>query len=181
MVKRRVYDKEKHIHFVTFSCYRRRQHLQHPRSKQVVIGEMGSRLAKHIGLCLGFVIMPDHVHALIWFPEIEQLSQFMDKWKERTSKTLKQVLPAAFPDYWKQINEHDPIWQARYYGFNVWSRVKAEEKLNYMHMNPVRAGLVKEPTDWQWSSARWYVDRRTVGVPIRWPPGLEDNDEFIVT
>ncbi|HCS53102.1 hypothetical protein [Rubinisphaera sp.] len=64
MIKRWVYDDEKHIHFVTFSCYKRRKHLQHDQAKRIVIGEMGSRLAKQSGLCLGFVIMPDHVHGL---------------------------------------------------------------------------------------------------------------------
>ena len=47
-----------------------------------------------------------------------------------------------------------------------------------MHMNPVRAGLVEKAVDWKWSSARWYDDRNPVGLPIRWPPGLETDDEF---
>ncbi|MBD3674978.1 MAG: hypothetical protein HUJ26_15785 [Planctomycetaceae bacterium] len=69
MVKRRVYQNEKHVHFVTFSCYRRRQLLSLDSSKRIVIGQLGSRLVKHSVLCTGFVIMPDHVHALLWFPE----------------------------------------------------------------------------------------------------------------
>ena len=178
MTKRRVYDIEKHIHFVTFSCYKRRKHLQHNRAMQIVIGQMGSRLATQNGICLGFVIMPDHVHAMIWFPEIGQLSPFMNKWKEQSSKTIKAVLPEIFPKYWSKIKRADPIWQARYYGFNIWSRKKFEEKLNYMHQNPVRAGLVDRAEDWRWSSANWYSHRKSVGIPIRLPPGLETDDEF---
>ena len=60
----------------------------------------------------------------------------------------------------------DPVWQAKYYGFNLFSEDKIVEKLTYMHQNPVRAGLVEQPCDWRWSSARWYEQRRTVGVPI---------------
>ena len=180
MVKRRVYDEEKHLHFVTFSCFKRRNHLQHDQAKRIVIGTMGSRLAQQNGLCLGFVIMPDHVHALVWFPEINQLSPFMNKWKELTSKTLKQFLPKMFPKYWSTIDSSEAIWQARYYGVNLWSRHKVEEKLDYIHQNPVRAGLVKMATDWSWSSARWYLQQRTVGVPIKWPAGLETDDDFVV-
>ncbi|WP_397569247.1 hypothetical protein [Schlesneria sp. T3-172] len=33
------------------------------------------------------------------------------------------------------------IWQARDYGFNIWSRAKVEEKRDDRHMNPVRAGV----------------------------------------
>ena len=38
----------------------------------------------------------------------------------------------------------------------------------YMHENPVRAGLVADPCDWAFSSARYYAQGRSVGVPIRW-------------
>ena len=71
------------------------------------------------------------------------------------------------------LSESDPIWQPKYYGFNVFTRGKFEEKLQYMHMNPVRAGLVERAIDWRWSSARWYFERRPVGLPIQWPPGME--------
>jgi putative transposase len=177
MVARRVYDNDKHIHFVTFSCFKRRQHLQHDRAKQIVIGELGRRLSNHQGLCLGFVIMHDHVHALVWFPKAHQLSPFMNRWKEQTSKTIKEILPGLTPGYWANINKADSVWQARYYGFNIWSRHKVEEKLDYMHLNPVRAGFVNRATEWKWSSARWYLERKSVGLPINWPSGLSsDND-----
>ena len=180
MVKRRAYDDEKHVHFITFSCYKRREYLQHDRAKRVVIGLLGSRLSRQSGLCLGFVIMPDHVHALLWFPEIRQLSPFMNKWKDLSSHQLKEMYRTHFSNYWSEVDDSDPIWQPRYYGFNIWSRRKVEEKLDYMHMNPVRAGLVERAVEWPWSSARWYLEGRTVGLPIRWPPGLEADDEFDV-
>ncbi|MCA9085259.1 MAG: hypothetical protein KDA81_14440 [Planctomycetaceae bacterium] len=60
------------------------------------------------------------------------------------------------------------LWTPKYYAFQVYSREKVEEKLRYMHMNPVRAGLVAKATDWKWSSARWYERRQSVGVPISW-------------
>lgn len=175
MVKRRIYDDEKHIHFITFSCYKRRRYLQTGIAKRMVIGHLGSRLQRHGGICPGFVIMPDHVHALIWFPEVRQLSAFMNKWKGQSPPPLKELFRTRFPKYWSQVHESDPIWQPRYYGFNIWSRQKVEEKLDYMHLNPVRAGLVEHPTQWLWSSARWYLEGRSVGLPIRWPPGLESD------
>ncbi|MDA0810441.1 MAG: transposase [Planctomycetota bacterium] len=180
MVRRRVYDDGKHIHFVTFSCYRRRKFLEPDHAKRVVIGHLGSKLAGRHGLCLGFVIMPDHVHALVWFPEVRQLSRFMNEWKGQSSSALKELFRKQFPNYLTDIGVSDPIWQARYYGFNIWSRKKAEEKLDYMHMNPVRAGLVNRAVDWRWSSARWYIEHRSVGLPIFWPPGIECDDEFNV-
>lgn len=34
------------------------------------------------------------------------------------------------------------------------------EKINYIHHNPVRRGLAVQPTDWAWSSARWWAGMR---------------------
>ena len=51
----------------------------------------------------------------------------------------------------------EPFWQTRYYDFNVWSGRKRIEKLNYMHVNPVKRGLAARPEDWPWSSFRHYV------------------------
>jgi hypothetical protein len=48
------------------------------------------------------------------------------------------------------------FWQARFYDFNVYSSYKLREKLEYMHANPVKRGLVKNPGAWTWSSFLFY-------------------------
>ena len=48
------------------------------------------------------------------------------------------------------------VWQRKGYDMNIWTAKKVQEKLNYMHNNPVKRGLVKEPGDWPWSSWRFY-------------------------
>ena len=37
-----------------------------------------------------------------------------------------------------------------------WTNKKRDEKLRYMHDNPVKRGLVAAPEDWRWSSYRYY-------------------------
>ena len=44
------------------------------------------------------------------------------------------------------------FWQPRFYDFNVYSAKKIPEKLEYMHANQVKRGLVRNPSDWHWSS-----------------------------
>ncbi|MEE8452162.1 MAG: hypothetical protein V3R99_09615 [Thermoguttaceae bacterium] len=51
MVKRRIYDDELHAQFVTFSCYRRRRLLDHPRARQVVMDVLTDELRKRKGIC----------------------------------------------------------------------------------------------------------------------------------
>ena len=59
---------------------------------------------------------------------------------------------------WGAALEAGHIWQRRFYDFVVFSEKKREEKLRYMHRNPVKRGLVLEPQQWAWSSFRDYAD-----------------------
>jgi len=65
------------------------------------------------------------------------------------------------------------FWQARFYDFNVYSKGKKREKLNYIHANPVIRGLVRHPKDWAWSSWGFYWGRTAGLVAI----DVEERDE----
>ena len=58
------------------------------------------------------------------------------------------------------------FWQARFHDFNVHSAKKRREKLDYMHANPVKRKLVKDPCAWPWSSASFYAKGVAGVVPI---------------
>ncbi len=51
---------------------------------------------------------------------------------------------------------HYRVCQRRFYPFNTYGEKKRLDKLNYMHENPVKRGLVSSPGDWPWSSWRFY-------------------------
>ena len=140
--------------------------LDDKQAKGIVIHFLSVQLKNQRGSCIGFVVMPDHVHALIHFDEQGQLSIFMSQWKRRSSIELKRLYRGDLISYGQMIDLNGRMWQAKYYVFNVFSEKKAMEKLDYMHGNPVKAGLVDEPVDWPYSSARWYFLRKSVGVEI---------------
>jgi putative transposase len=135
-----------------------------------VIGSLGSQLKSQNARCLGFVVMHDHVHAMIWFPDENQISLCLHKWKELSSKQIAGAYSRCFQTYWAGLEDRETVWQPRYYDFNVFSERKMHEKLEYMHNNPVRAGLVKESCDWPWSSARYWLQGKSVGIVLSWPP-----------
>jgi putative transposase len=142
--------------------------LDHDTAKRVVLGVLNSQLASRKAHCVGFVVMPNHVHAIVWFPVTGQLSVFMQQWKRLTSFQIGRLVRSKLVRYAEKIADKDPFWQAKYYSFNLYSEEKVREKLTYMHENPVRAGLVDRPCDWPFSSARHYEQGRIVGVPVRW-------------
>jgi putative transposase len=176
MGDRRLGDSELFAHYVTFTCNGRRRLLDQDHPKRVVLGVLNEQLAHQSATCVGFVIMPNHVHAIVWFPQPGQLSRFVHEWKRRSSFTIRAWYRNLDAQYFDFTAFGDRFWQPRYYAWTIASRSKLEEKLAYVHLNPVRAGLVAAAVDWPWSSARWYADGRPVGVPLGWVPGLELSD-----
>ncbi len=63
---------------------------------------------------------------------------------------------------------HFRLWQRRYHPFNVYSEGKRREKLNYMHNNPAKRGLVSSPGDWPWSSWRFYFQQDAPILRMDW-------------
>lgn len=163
---RRIINTTGHAHFVTFSCYKRRRLLDDDRAKGVVIHFLADELRKIDAACNGFVIMPDHVHALLRFGGPNMLSRFIQQWKRRSSIRLKEFIRELLPAYAAAIDLEEPIWQAGFHNFDVFSDEKVREKIEYMHGNPVRKGLVARVEDWKYGSARWYLLKRSVGVEI---------------
>jgi len=126
------------------------------------------KLRDYHGICSGYVIMPDHVHLIVWFGEPGELSRFMKSWKQTSSMQLKRMLRGVAPQYASKIPLADPFWQPKYYSFNLYSQHKAEEKLEYMHKNPVTAELAERAIDWKGSSARYYLLGEPSMVPLEW-------------
>ncbi len=113
--------------------------------------------------------MPEHFHLLRWPSEAANPSPIMQKLEERTAKFILKTLRANLGHPWcgkmlerfklpPSVDGQAPcrVWQRKFYDLNVWSEKKQSEKLSYVHNNPVKGGLVKEPGDWPYSSWRWY-------------------------
>ncbi|QDU44110.1 Transposase IS200 like protein [Symmachiella dynata] len=167
--KRRQFDDKLYCHFVTFSCQGRRRLLDEDQPKRILLGQLNTQLEHRFAKCLGFVVMPNHVHVLIQFSETGQLSRFMQHWKRRSSHAIRKWYREGNSAYFQFGDLPDCFWTPKYYSIEIYSDRKLSEKLDYMHLNPVRAGLVERCVDWQWSSARWYFERKSVGVPIDGP------------
>lgn len=93
----------------------------------------------------GFVIMPDHVHLVIQPPAEITISKIMNYIKGNFSRKYNWVNGAA-----------GHVWQKRFYGKGIRGVMQLTNLLDYIHYNPVRAGLVVSPGDYEFSSYRHY-------------------------
>jgi putative transposase len=162
----------RHLHFITCSCYRRLPLFASARAKNLFVKTLGEVRDRYGFALAGYVVMPNHIHLLIGEPAKGTPSTIMQILKQRVSRHLRRQprrkrsshqLALPFP----HSNDSLPqFWQPRFYDFNVWSQTKFVEKLQYMHMNPVRRKLVAHPKDWPWSSFSFYAKKETGLVRI---------------
>ena len=102
--------------------------------------------------------MPDHVHLVLDEPPGAKPARIIQILKQRVSRKLREsgeIVP-------QDLMEKTRFWQRRYFDFNLYSEEKLREKLDYMHLNPVKRGLVLHPREWQWSSWSWYERREGI-------------------
>jgi len=156
---RRLYGR-RDLHFVTFSCYRRRPYLGTVRARNRFVKILDEVRCRQGFELAGYVVMPEHVHLLISEPPKGTPSTVLQVLKQRVSHALRskgrvceKQLALRFD---ATATEAPAFWQRRFYDFNVWSEKKFREKLRYMHRNPVERRLVVHPQDWPWSSWSFY-------------------------
>ncbi len=143
------------LHFITFSCYQRRQFLQTDAAKICFLEILGEVRAQCAFRLAGYVVMPEHVHLVLDEPPGAKPARIIQILKQRVSRKLREsggIVP-------QDLMEKKRFWQRRYFDFNLYSEEKLREKLDYMHLNPVKRGLVLHPREWQWSSWSWYERR----------------------
>lgn len=77
-----------------------------------------------------FLLMPDHLHAILAVPRLERLSEVIRNWKRLTARA------------------HGVRWQRNFFDHRLRSCEALEAKARYIRENPVRAGLVDRAEDW---------------------------------
>jgi putative transposase len=159
-----------HFHFITCSCYRRLPLLGTVKARDRFVKILSEVRDRYDFWLVGYVVMPEHIHLLISEPNVGDPSVVVRVLKQRVSRSLraKKRRSVGQKELWpgRTLGSHPQFWQRRFYDFNVWSKKKRNEKLKYIHFNPVKRGLVPAPKDWSWSSYRFYWrGERGVCVP----------------
>ncbi len=128
------------IFFVTVNLQRGIPHFSDSEFPLLVQALQACRQRTPFLLC-GYVLMPDHWHALIH-----------TQCPVTVSRSIQDVKWLAA----RLINRHrgskGSIWQRQFWDRFVRHKKEFGERLDYMHLNPVKKGLVKRPEAWRWSS-----------------------------
>ena len=109
--------------------------------------------------------MPEHVHLLVAPREAGvSVGNFQGAIKEQVARQAIQWLEQNAPEWIPRITVQEEsrrrrrFWQpGGGYDRNIENLETLLHMIEYIHLNPVRRGLVERAIDWDWSSARWYA------------------------
>ena len=111
-------------------------------------------------LIFAYVIMPDHLHLLTDCPDTSSdvLRRIKGLTARRVIDYLKEQgfqtsLVKLRHEKWKRKHSYS-LWQQEKNVLSIFSEGMFMQKVNYIHLNPVRAELAERPADYRWSSAR---------------------------
>nr|WP_294943972.1 transposase [uncultured Mucilaginibacter sp.] len=145
------------IEFFTATCLNWQNLLQAEERKKIVLDSLTFLVTdKRIGL-YGYVIMPNHVH-ILWCKQPGWLGKNVQQHFARyTARQFKFSLINKREDlsfYKNTQNDREyQFWERRPYKATMYNRVVLEQKLDYIHNNPVKAGLCQLPQEYKYSSA----------------------------
>jgi len=158
--------------YLTSVTHNRLPIFQTDKVKEVVCKALSEARRSGGFLIFAYVVMLDHIHLIT------------DKARS-TSETLRftnGIIAKRVIDYLKendfasslaklriQVREREhkhSVFQHHPNAFEIYGEDKMMEKVNYIHLNPVRAGFVKIPDDYRFSSARQWHHRETDDEPL---------------
>jgi REP element-mobilizing transposase RayT len=119
------------LFFVTICCEERGSvRLTTPDAARIVLGAAENYHQRGRWFLRLFLLMPDHLHALIAFPAHEKMNEVIRNWKAFTRR------------------QAGVVWQRNFFDHRLRSDESWEHKAAYIRMNPVRRNLVSLPTQW---------------------------------
>jgi len=152
--------------FLTFSCFQRRPFLQSDRARGWYLAGLKKAVAKHDVALWAWVLMPEHVHLVIWPRELSfEASDFLWSFKQSVANRAGNFLRKEKPDYWNSRTEPFHFWQdGPGFDENLEDERAVWDIIDYVHLNPVRRKLCARIEEWEWSSAREHL-----GLPVKLP------------
>ena len=122
-----------------------------------------------------YVIMPTHLHAVLFDVEFnsERLKHTLDDMRKFTGRQMldysAQHLPKKFAEVFREHAGDDRqrrFWQPTQHPVGIFSEEVWKQKMDYLHYNPCRKGLVLRPEDWRFSSALFWATREENDIQL---------------
>ncbi len=164
------YNTPGHARELTFSCYRRSDYFTDPVACEMFRQVLSEARVQSRFRIWAYVIMPNHVHLLLWPLEPKYDIAKIDSGikgitSKRYAKHLLETNRAKYDEFILKSRGKDMFrfWQhGGGFDRNLWNAKAIHNAIEYIEANPVRRGLVFGPEEYRWSSA--YARVTNLGV-----------------
>jgi putative transposase len=171
---RRNFNLPGHAHELTFSCYHNYAFLRAERTCQWLADAIASARHRHDFAVWAYVFMPDHAHIIIHPCGLQyDVARIRQAIKGPVGNRGIDWIAKYAPDWLPRVTRRRAgcyerlFWQSGGgYDRNIDSGQALLKMIDYIHLNPVRKGLVDMPSDWRWSSAAYYLTGVEPPIPI---------------
>ena len=182
------YHEEGHVHLLTFSCYKRLWLFKGEPFYSLFLDYLDKARVRFNFLLYAYVIMPNHVHLVIYPLEKVDIAKILHSIKRPFAHKAIPLLEYYHPELASKIGlihgkrEIRRFWQpGGGYDRNIYGEKTIIRTIEYIHYNPVRKNLVEYPEDWKWSSAGfWMKDgegKIKVDIPDAWKGYRDTTNE----
>ena len=151
------------IYFFTCTIHKWIPLLNEEKFKNIVLSSLKYLSNKELIKIYGLVIMPNHIHIIWQVQEGHKLKNIQRDFMKFTTQQIQKDLRTNHSDLHKtfEVNLKDrryQLWQRKPLSIDLLSKKVIEQKLDYIHNNPVQGKwmLSKEPSDYPFSSASYY-------------------------
>jgi len=149
--------------FFTATIYQWNHLLSDDNHKNIIVESLKFLVTDNRIELNAFIIMSNHIH-LIWQPlPVFTSSNIQSSFMKFTAQQLKRSLIKNNIEALSvfKVNKYDrdyQIWKREPLSIELISEDMFKQKLEYIHYNPVKAGLCQVPEDYHFSSAKFYED-----------------------
>ncbi len=126
--------------FITVRLLERRRKLDDRDFQRLALSIQRARTKLHFFLT-AWVFLPNHWHAILGL-----------QYPLTIDNVLKSIKISSTTLVNERRSTEGPVWQERYFDRALRTVKEYYDKVEYIHLNPVKAGLVTQPQDWRWSS-----------------------------
>jgi putative transposase len=117
------------------------------------------------------VVLPDHLHTIWTLPQGDD--DFSLRWRQIKSAFSRTIEKDERISNSRLRKQERGVWQRRFWEHAVRDEEDFNRHVDYIHINPVKHGYVKQVSDWQFSSFHRYV--RLGILPADWAGTGNDN------
>ena len=150
-----------HPQFLTATIYQWRHLLKPDPYKAVVVDSLRFLVKEERVIVFAFCILSNHLHLIWQMKPGHQREQVQRDFLKFTAQTIRFDLVKNHPDALPQfeVNLKDrkyQFWKRNTLSVDLFTDPVFRQKLDYIHRNPVKAGLCQTPEEYRWSSAGFY-------------------------